>query len=231
MPKPADDFMKVLEQIQSKLSRELPTLASRLAKLSDQELAIIARELDFFAELNRLGYSDALQKLMDNYDDVAAKVFSEASKKGLQISVGSVESLELIKELDARTLLGRARGYSDQLRTEMLKGIISGESGQSIAQRLGETVAKELSSSNVNMIVNDSFSRFSNSATFKAFEEDTDQKFIYVGVRDNLNRQECADVLDDAQNDTGYTVDEIASLPVGLTDRGGFNCRHDWVVA
>ena len=230
MPKPADDFMKVLEQLQAKLTRELPTLASRLATLSDQNLAIIARELDFFAELNRLGYSDALQKLMDDYDDVAAKVLSAASKKGLQVSLGSAQSLELIKELDAVTLLGRAKGYSDKLKTEMLKGIISGEGGQSIAQRLGETVAKELSSSNVNMIVNDSFARFSNSATFKAIEDDSTAKFRYIGPLDEVTRQACQDVLA-KQPESGYTVDEIGGLEVGLSERGGFNCRHDWVAA
>ena len=231
MPNPADDYMNALNGIQAKLLNDLPTLASRLSKLTDAELTILARELDFFEELNRLGYTNALSDLMDKYDDVATGVFAEASRRGLQVSVATAQSLELVKELDAMTLLGRAREYAGKLKTEMLKGIIAGEVGTKIALRLGETIGKELTGANVNMIVNDSFAQFSNSATFKAFEEKTDQKFIYVGVRDNLNRQECADVLDDSQNDTGYTVDEIASLPVGLTDRGGFNCRHDWVAA
>ena len=27
-----------------------------------------------------------------------------------------------------------------------------------------------------------------------------------------------------------FTMEEIFDLPVGFDDRGGFNCRHDWVV-
>ena len=231
MPSPPAEYIQAMEAIQAKLMSNLQKLSQTLSTLTDAELTLLARELDFFQELNRLGYSDALTSLMDEYDTVAARVFSLAAEKGIRVSVASAQMLELTKELDAITLLGRAKDYSGKLKAELLKGIIAGESGSSIATKLMETVGKELSSANVNMIVNDSFARFSNSATFKAFEEKTDQKFIYVGVRDNLNRQECADVLDDAQNDTGYTVDEIASLPVGLTDRGGFNCRHDWIAA
>tara|TARA_R100000808_G_scaffold7129_2_gene21045 strand:+ start:4521 stop:5213 length:693 start_codon:yes stop_codon:yes gene_type:complete len=228
MPNAADNYMKALDVIQAKLLNELPTLASRLSMLTDAELTILARELDFFQELNRLGYSDALSTLMDQYDNVASDVFAEASKRGLQVSVASAQSLELVKELDAMTLLGRAREYSSKLKTEMLKGIIAGESGGDIARRLADTIGKELTGANVNMIVNDSFARFSNSATFKAFEDDSTAKFRYIGPLDEVTRQECQDVLA-KQPESGYTVDEIGGLEVGLSDRGGFNCRHDWV--
>ena len=75
---PPENFMSALGGIQNKLNDQLPTLASRLARLSDQELTIIARELDFFQELNRLGYSDALTDLMNEYDEVATNVFNQA---------------------------------------------------------------------------------------------------------------------------------------------------------
>jgi len=52
MASASENFMSALGGIQNKLNDQLPTLASRLARLSDQELTIIARELDFFQELN-----------------------------------------------------------------------------------------------------------------------------------------------------------------------------------
>lgn len=230
MHEASSEYIIAMEAIQTKLMNTLQKLSQTLATLTDEQLALLARELDFFQELNRLGYSDALSSLMDSYDNVAAKVFGMAADRGIRVSVASAQILELTKELDAVMLLGRARDYSNKLKAELLKGIISGESGSSIAARLMDTVGKELSSANVNMIVNDSFARFSNSATFKAFEDEPEQHYQYIGVRDDRNRDECITVLEDPRNDKGFTVDQISSLPVGFADRGGFNCRHDWVV-
>tara|TARA_Y100001938_G_scaffold145889_1_gene223575 strand:- start:5490 stop:6185 length:696 start_codon:yes stop_codon:yes gene_type:complete len=226
----AENFMSALGGIQNKLNDQLPTLASRLARLSDQELTIIARELDFFQELNRLGYSDALTDLMNEYDDVATKVFNQARSRGLQVQVATAQNLELIKELDAGTLLGRARDFSSRYKSELLRGIIAGESGRQIVDRLTATLGTELTSANLNLIVNDSFAKFSNSATFQAFADEPQTRYRYVGVLDGKTRDSCRQVLEDGQNSEGYTMEEIFDLPVGFDDRGGFNCRHDWVV-
>ena len=230
MASASENFMSALGGIQNKLNDQLPTLASRLSRLSDDELAILARELDFFQELNRLGYSDALNDLMNEYDNTASKVFEQARSRGLQVQVATAQNLELIKELDATTLLGRARDFSSRYKSELLRGVIAGESGRQIANRLTTTLGTELTSANLNLIVNDSFVKFSNSATFKAFADEPQTRYRYVGILDNNTRDICREVLEDSQNSQGYTMEEIFDLPVGFDDRGGFNCRHDWVV-
>ena len=230
MASASENFMSALGGIQNKLNDQLPTLASRLSRLSDDELAILARELDFFQELNRLGYSDALNDLMNEYDNTASKVFEQARSRGLQVQVATAQNLELIKELDATTLLGRARDFSSRYKSELLRGVIAGESGRQIANRLTTTLGTELTSANLNLIVNDSFAKFSNSATFKAFADEPQTRYRYVGILDNNTRDICRQVLEDSQNSQGYTMEEIFDLPVGFDDRGGFNCRHDWVV-
>ena len=230
MASASENFMSALGGIQNKLNDQLPTLAGRLSRLSDDELAVLARELDFFQELNRLGYSDALNDLMNEYDNTASKVFEQARSRGLQVQVATAQNLELIKELDATTLLGRARDFSSRYKSELLRGVIAGESGRQIANRLTTTLGTELTSANLNLIVNDSFAKFSNSATFKAFADEPQTRYRYVGVLDNNTRDICREVLEDSQNSQGYTMEEIFDLPVGFDDRGGFNCRHDWVV-
>ena len=230
MASASENFMSALGGIQNKLNDQLPTLASRLSRLSDDELAVLARELDFFQELNRLGYSDALNDLMNEYDNTASKVFEQARSRGLQVQVATAQNLELIKELDATTLLGRARDFSSRYKSELLRGVIAGESGRQIANRLTTTLGTELTSANLNLIVNDSFAKFSNSATFKAFADEPQTRYRYVGILDNNTRDICREVLEDSQNSQGYTMEEIFDLPVGFDDRGGFNCRHDWVV-
>ena len=216
MASASENFMSALGGIQNKLNDQLPTLAGRLSRLSDDELAILARELDFFQELNRLGYSDALNDLMNEYDNTASKVFEQARSRGLQVQVA--------------TLLGRARDFSSRYKSELLRGVIAGESGRQIVDRLTTTLGTELTSANLNLIVNDSFAKFSNSATFKAFADEPQTRYRYVGVLDNNTRDICRQVLEDGQNSQGYTMEEIFDLPVGFDDRGGFNCRHDWVV-
>ena len=230
MASASENFMSALGGIQNKLNNQLPTLAGRLSRLSDDELAVLARELDFFQELNRLGYSDALNDLMNEYDNTASKVFEQARSRGLQVQVATAQNLELIKELDATTLLGRARDFSSRYKSELLRGVIAGESGRQIANRLTTTLGTELTSANLNLIVNDSFAKFSNSATFKAFADEPQTRYRYVGILDNNTRDICREVLEDSQNSQGYTMEEIFDLPVGFDDRGGFNCRHDWVV-
>jgi len=230
MASASENFMSALGGIQNKLNDQLPTLAGRLSRLSDDELAVLARELDFFQELNRLGYSDALNDLMNEYDNTASKVFEQARSRGLQVQVATAQNLELIKELDATTLLGRARDFSSRYKSELLRGVIAGESGRQIANRLTTTLGTELTSANLNLIVNDSFAKFSNSATFKAFADEPQTRYRYVGILDNNTRDICREVLEDSQNSQGYTMEEIFDLPVGFDDRGGFNCRHDWVV-
>ena len=229
MPNPSQDFIGVITAIQTKLMDELPVLTTKLTQLTDSELTIIARELDFFSELNRHGYSKAVSDLMKEYDDVVVETFRTAKAKGIEPSVTSFLSLELAKELDAETLLGKANEFSSKLKSELLKGIISGENGASIVSRLRQFEGfEQLSSANLNMIVNDSFARFSNSATFKAFEENDQQRYIYTGVLDGVTRQACEEVLTNPQNEKGFTVDEIGGLKGGLSARVGFNCRHDW---
>ena len=78
--------------------------------------------------------------------------------------------------------------------------------------------------------------KFSNSKPNEASGLDTDNyrvRYKYVGVRDNKNRQFCADML--ASNRV-YREEDIAQLSnpdFGVYDiflyRGSYNCRHTWV--
>jgi hypothetical protein len=57
--------------------------------------------------------------------------------------------------------------------------------------------------------------------------KDADVLFQYVGPLDDVTRDECVNILTDSQNAVGYKLDE---LPLPIDERGGWNCRHDWVV-
>ena len=58
------------------------------------------------------------------------------------------------------------------------------------------------------------------------------ERFIYFGPQDAKNRDECAQVLaDPANSGKGFTMEEIAGLPVDFVGGGGFNCRHEFLPA
>ncbi len=232
-----NDFLNELSNIENKLINILPKLIDRLKGFSDTELAVIAREIDFFEQLNSLGYNDSVEKLMQDYDGVAENVFREANIRGLDTKVASASQLQLIKDLDAQAIFRIGQEISTKVKSELLRGIIDGDTRDNIVNRLSTTVVGELTSPQLNTIVGDSFARFSNTATKKAFEENPDQRFKYVGAsKENPRiRPLCKHVMSNSQNEKGFTVAEILSYPeigglkLSFSGRGGYNCRHDWV--
>jgi hypothetical protein len=75
-------------------------------------------------------------------------------------------------------------------------------------------------------LINDAFSRFSNTTRAKAFEEFPEVKFQYIGTSDNKTREVCQRALQEPP----LTREEIDALGyVDFANRGGYNCRHDWV--
>lgn len=230
MPDPTELLLKDLEKIQTQLMANIDKMIPRLAQLSDAELIRIAQEIDFFRELERLGAFDSLNGFLGAYDDKAEAIVALARDRGLKtLSTASVNSLEFLRDLDGATMLGRWQDFSNELKSELLKGLVAGVPSFELANTLREQIGDRLFSSKAGMIINDSYARFSNSATFKMFEDFPDQKYRYIGRRDDRNRDACATVLDNKKNEQGFTIDEIGSLPVDQATRGGFNCRHDWV--
>ena len=224
-----DFYTKEIENIQQQLLDKLDNLVSGLQQLSDTELIQIAKQIDFFEEMDKLGYGKLINKVGQTYDDEIARVFAELSKRELgQVSVASIEALKELKNFEMTYLTNGVRQYSDQLKTAMLRGIITGESNIQIMNNINTTfgVGTYISSSETSFLINDAFARFSSTSRAKAFEEFPEVKFQYIGANDNKTREVCQRALQLPP----LTRAEIDALGyVSFTDRGGYNCRHDWV--
>jgi len=75
-------------------------------------------------------------------------------------------------------------------------------------------------------------SLFEQAVKVEQFRDAGIERYMYVGppASDPVIRDSCKEVMGMEQNTTtGFTEDEIANLPVGFIDRGGWNCRHDWI--
>jgi len=87
-----------------------------------------------------------------------------------------------------------------------------------------------LSSGQANMLINTVLRCFSR-AMFAESAKDmpADSRYYYDGPDDDLLRPECAEVMHNPKNVAeGFTLAEIADLPVDFVFGGGFNCRHSW---
>ena len=224
-----DFYNKEIENIQQQLIDKLDNLVVGLGTLSDTELMQIAKQIDFFAEMEALGFTKLMNRVGKTFDDEIARVFAELSRRELgQVSVASIEALKELKNFEMTYLTNGVRQYSDQLKTAMLRGIITGESNIQIMNNINTTfgVGTYISSSETSFLINDAFSRFSNASRAKAFEEFPEVKFKYIGPSDDKTREVCQRALQEPP----LTREEIDALGyIDFTNRGGYNCRHDWV--
>lgn len=224
MPDPVDQFMGQIGKLETALFADLDKIARGLNTLSDTELINVIRELNFFQELLDRGYKDAVNGLMDAYEGKISQLAQEARSRGITTIQGAtVEQLEFLQELDTKRLLGTAQAFSDDLTQGLFQGIVAGESTPAIVSRLSETV--NLQTHQLNVAVHDGIRQFDNTARMKVFEGEG-VKWVYVGPMDDRTRDVCLEALAAGE----VTEKERNRLAAGSTDRGGFNCRHDWMV-
>ena len=193
-----DFYNKEIQNIQQQLIDKLDNLVVGLGTLSETELIQIAKQIDFFDEMEKLGYGKLMNKVGKTYDDEIAKVFAELSKPELRkVSAVSIDALRELKNFEMTYLTNGVRQYSDQLKTAMLRGIITGESNIQIMNNINNTfgIGTYISSSETSFLINDAFSRFSNATRAKAYEEFPEVKFKYVGTNDDKTRDVCKRAL------------------------------------
>ena len=224
-----DFYNKEIENIQQQLIDKLDNLVVGLGRVSDTELMQIAKQIDFFAEMEGLGFTKLMNRVGKTFDDEIARVFAELSKRELgQVSAASIDALRELKNFEMTYLTNGVRQYSDQLKTAMLRGIITGESNIQIMNNINTTfgVGTYISSSETSFLINDAFSRFSNASRAKAYEQFPEVKFKYIGPSDDKTRDVCKRALQEEP----LTREEINALGyIDFSNRGGYNCRHDWV--
>ena len=223
-----DFYNKEIANIQQQLLDKLDNLVAGLGQVTDTELMQIAKQIDFFDEMERLGYGRLLQRVSDAYDNQIALVFSELNRRELgKVSVASIDTLRELKNFEMTYLTNGVRQYADQLKTAMLRGIITGETNAQIMAGLqtGFGVGTFISSSEASFLIGDSFRRFSRVSTAKAYKDFPETKFIYDGPFDSKTRDVCQRALKEGE----LTQKEINSLGyVDFGSGGGYNCRHRW---
>ena len=219
-------FMKDIKKAEKSLISDIEKLAFSFSTMSDTQLISATAQLNFFQELIDKGYGKSVDTFMDEYDSVLAQAVAEARKRGIDPLLGaSVDALQTLKDLDTERLLGRASSYSNQLKSDLFRGIYTGQRVSSIIDRLKET---ELATHQMNVVAYDGIKIFDDSARY-AVHKGSGVRWTYTGPQDDRTRDECENTKT-FEPSKGYTESEVnqSSTPFGL--RGGFNCRHSWNV-
>ena len=197
-----NSFMVQIKKIEDNLNNDLEKLAYRMRDMTDTELIRTTKQLNFLQELVDKGYGTEINNLM-------------------------VASLQQLKDLDTEALLNRGKLHGDKLKTLLFKNIYSNNSIAETVRQLRET---ELATYQLNVAVGTGLRQFDDLSRYTVFKG-LDVKWTYVGPQDNRTRPACQSTHSNEPSG-GYTEDQVnsdTSTPFGV--RGGFNCRHQWMVA
>ena len=221
-----DRFINEIERLERKFEKDLDKLVIQLSRMSDTEVIKATRELNFFQELTNSGYGKALDNFDESYAVMLQAAIREGNKRGIPALAGaSVESLEVLKDMDFERLLGRASIYSNELEIQLFRGVFGGANPKTISDNLINT---RLASHQLNVVAYDGLKIFDDMARYKVFEGQ-DVKWVYIGPQDANTRDECRATKDNEPKE-GYTESEVGSSDTPFGVRGGFNCRHSWMV-
>jgi hypothetical protein len=220
----SQDLLDAIEKIRLQL-------IARISKGNFKQVDIVqmAGQIDFFKELQSLGYGNLLEDYFKNYETVILDIKKQADRLGINVGA-SVRDLDAYINVRFDELLGRANQYGKELKSELLKHIISGTPNEQIALSLTEI---PLTDNQLRVAVNTGIAQFERIGTAKIFEDAPETRYRLEGPDDERTRETCKAVLDGQPTD-GWTIQEIdegaATAIAGddytFVDCGGFNCRH-----
>lgn len=228
--KTVNSFMNQVKKIEDTLRNDLEKLAYKMNDMTDTELLLTTKRLNFLQELVDKGYGKQVNNLMDEYDVLLADAVKEANRRGvIAMKTETVEAIQTLKDLNTESLLGKAKAWGDEMKSLMFTNIYGGASIRDTVTAMSEI---NLASHQLNVAVNTGLRQFSDFSRYNVFKGE-DVKWIYVGPNDGVTRPKCEKTLIDSKNNLnkGFTESQVGSSGTPFGIRGGYNCRHSWMVA
>ena len=223
-----DAFISQIEEIETNFNKKLSVAVNNLSKLSETELINATAQLNLFNEIIQEGYGEALNRLDGEYAKLLDEAIKLGASKGLTPLGGAgFQGLEVLRDLNTETLLGRARDYSNLLTTQLFQNLYAGVPVNQIIAGL-ETIP--LATHQLNVATYTGIKTFDDSARYQVFKGQK-VKWTYLGPLDNRTRDKCRETIEN-EPPGGYTEKQINSRLVDTKfgTRGGFNCRPSWEV-
>ena len=258
MKKMMIDYNQITSQFTDDLDKMQEQFVKRMegafrGDLSAVDLARLNAEIDFFEELNALGYNSKVTEMIGNYDEIVRLVHSEATRRGLTGIVGvAAQDLEILALNEEIFLLDKGRLYTQQFKNAIFRSIIGGETMGELLPTLRNI---PLTDSQLTIGVSTGITRFQRTAVGRVYDEAPNQRFkLSDDPLDSKTRASCAAVIRhqpkegwtraeinagqvtkialEFLSETEYSPSERVFLQTNgykWIEAGGWNCRHDWV--
>ena len=103
-----DFYSKEIANIQEQLIKKLDNLVVGLSQISDTELIQIGKQLDFFTEMDKLGYSTLIQKVRSTYSNEIADIYAALGPNLAKVSMSNMNAVKELIEFELTYLTGNA---------------------------------------------------------------------------------------------------------------------------
>jgi hypothetical protein len=229
-----EEFINILKQIEVDFIAKLEKVLANPKGLTREQLARAVADIDFIEELKKLGFESELTRFINGYTDGISDILKIAEReKVVNLIRTKGQVFQDIKLLDFEKILGRAKVFSEDVKSSMLKGIISGESRTQIIKNIGEV---NLTANQMNTAIATSYDQYARAFTKTVYEDEPEQRFIYgfgrqIGERNIRDTCEQALIKQATEYPDGVTMEEIESgIYEGITfvEGGGYNCSHSF---
>ena len=227
-------FATELALVEARFLKEVDGLLAKLSTLSKEEQLILLREIDFLTRLNTNG----LDKVLGGMSTAMTKEINDLRKlytaKGLNVTASFTPLTALVQE-DLNMFIGQYSAYSSTIKQNLIQGVAANTPRAILVGQLTSLTTGNLSTKQAGFLMDETFRRFSSAVTADIFADESDTvKWVYEGPIDNRNRDSCGSLMASSGNSEGWTMDEInagdAHPEIDFVSRGGFNCRHEWIL-
>lgn len=208
----------------------------RLSKsLTPDEFKLFISSEQPYELLRSLGVDEVIEERLAMLDDVLL-IYKD------KYTVEVLDGLEILQGMDNKAILGRYETMLESFNSKLYSSIIQGVTFQETKDSL---IAEGYTNSHAGTLLQTKYYDFSRTATFKAFENNPDQKFEYEGGIIPTSSDECKWFMMN-QKKEGYTFAEIAKgIKTPFIHTSGklkgqtkiinqfgrnpnFNCIHKW---
>jgi len=217
-------------QFKIKLKKVLDNMESQ--NISHLEMASTMAEINFFKELQVDGLNLDIKQFLHSYNSQITDLMDIADKQGLSKAISiNANAFDIIKNMDAETLLGKAFDFSNLLKKGLVDGLIG---GKPIPKILKDLEPINLTNTQLNTVVHTAYDDFGRTVTALAYQDEPNQKFLYGEGRelgDPTSRATCqaallAQLESYPDGVTRAQVDEGIYPEIDFIRGGGYNCSH-----
>jgi len=232
----------LIQQLQALADEFKKKSASVLDNLVNQsidrvKLAQLIAQLDFFKELQDQGLNLHLAEFFNSYNDQIKLLMDMAGAEGVRSALAiNGNILEILKHVDAEMLLGHASNFANNLKRQIVQGLVTGKTNPEIVKNMDEV---NLTNTQLNTVVSTAYNDYGRAVVSATYQDKPEQKFLYGEGReiDNPHISEIcrnALILQAEKYSEGVTRKEIDNglyQGIDFIHGRGYNCSHSFFPA